>query len=302
MIFRRHSDLPLKGDATSRFLPWIIGVMVFLATLSVAGLLLAQDVTQRWRSALAGTLTVQVPPPFGETDPQAQLADVLQILRGTPGIARAEPVSIEQSRALLEPWLGSGQIIDELPLPRLIDVALMPGARLDFAALETRLAGIAPGIVLDDHGRWLGDLVRVARSVELVAATAVLLVALTAVLAVVFAVRTGLAIHREVIDVLHLVGARDSYIAQQFARHALTLSLRGSIPGALFALVLLLGVTMLANGGAEGLAAEGFLSADLWRILQPLDWAALAAVPVGAVLLAVLATRLAVMRALSRLV
>ena len=63
MIFRRHSDLPLRGDATSRFLPWIIGVMVFLATLSVAGLLLAQDVTERWRSALAGTLTVQVPPP-----------------------------------------------------------------------------------------------------------------------------------------------------------------------------------------------------------------------------------------------
>lgn len=302
MIFRRHSDLPLRGDATSRFLPWIIGVMVFLATLSVAGLLLAQDVTERWRSALAGTLTVQVPPPFGETDPQAQLEEVLQILRGTPGIARAEPLSIDQSRALLEPWLGSGQIIDELPLPRLIDVALRPGARLDFAVLETRLAGIAPGIVLDDHGRWLGDLVRVARSVELVAATAVLLVALTAVLAVVFAVRTGLAIHREVIDVLHLVGARDSYIARQFARHALTLSLRGSIPGTLFALALLAGIAVLANGGAEGLAAEGFLAADLWGILRPMDWVALAAVPVGAVLLAVLAARLAVMRALSRLV
>lgn len=302
MIFRRHSDLPLRGDATSRFLPWIIGVMVFLATLSVAGLLLAQDVTQRWRSALAGTLTVQVPPPFGEADPQAQLAEVLQILRSTPGIARAEPLSIDQSRALLEPWLGSGQIIDELPLPRLIDVALRPGARLDFAALETRLAGIAPGIVLDDHGRWLGDLVLVARSVELVAATAVLLVALTAVLAVVFAVRTGLAIHREVIDVLHLVGARDSYIAQQFARHALTLSLRGSVLGALFALALLLGIAVLATGGADGLAAEGFLPADIWQILQPLDWAALAAVPVGAIVLAVLATRLAVMRALSRLV
>jgi len=300
MIFRRHSDLPLRGDATSRFLPWIIGVMVFLATLSVAGLLLAQDVTERWRSALAGTLTVQVPPPFGETDPQAQLEEVLQILRGTPGIARAEPLSIDQSRALLEPWLGSGQIIDELPLPRLIDVALRPGARLDFAVLETRLAGIAPGIVLDDHGRWLGDLVRVARSVELVAATAVLVVALTAVLAVVFAVRTGLAIHREVIDVLHLVGARDSYIARQFARHALTLSLRGSIPGTLFALALLAGIAVLANGGAEGLAAEGFLAADLWGILRPMDWVALAAVPVGAVLLAVLAARLAVRRALSR--
>ena len=107
---------------------------------------------------------------------------------------------------------------------------------------------------------------------------------------------------REVIDVLHLVGARDSYIARQFARHALTLSLRGSIPGTLFALALLAGIAVLANGGAEGLAAEGFLAADLWGILRPMDWVALAAVPVGAVLLAVLAARLAVMRALSRLV
>ncbi|KZD12718.1 cell division protein FtsX [Oceanibaculum pacificum] len=302
MFWRRHSDLPLRGDASSRFLPWIVAVMVFLAVLAVAGLLAAQNVVGRWQWALSGTLTVQVPPPTDAKTAatlEGRIGQIVDLLRRTPGIASATPLSEPETRALLEPWLGAGTAIEELPLPRLIDVTLIPNAGVDFAALEGRLAALAPGATLDDHGRWLGDLVRLAQSVEAVAAAIVALVALAAVAAVVFAVRTGLAIHREVIDVLHLIGARDSYIAREFARQAFTLSLLGALLGALLAGGAL-AVLQRMGQGLDGAPAPmaGMLSLGL----EMADWILLATVPLVAILLSVITARLSVIRALSRLV
>ncbi|MBU2090703.1 MAG: cell division protein, partial [Alphaproteobacteria bacterium] len=117
MFWRRHSDLPLRGDASSRFLPWIVAVMVFLAVLAVAGLLAAQEVVGRWQWALSGTLTVQVPPPVdaaGATNMEDRIGKAVELLRRTPGVASSEALSEAETRALLEPWLGAGAAIDGL--------------------------------------------------------------------------------------------------------------------------------------------------------------------------------------------
>jgi cell division transport system permease protein len=296
--FSARSDLPLEGDSASRFLPWVVAVMVYLAVLALAGALAAHDAVGRWNRALTGSLTVQIAVPAGERNLEAVMADrvdrAVELLRRTAGIDRAQPLSADQVAALLEPWLGGGAIVDELPLPALIDVALVPGVRLDLTALAERLAAAVPGAVLDDHGRWLKDLVRLALAAQAAAALVLALVIGCAMAAVVFAVRTSLSIHRDVVEILHLVGARDAYIARQFQRHALGLSLKGGAIGWCLALVTL-------AGGAWAL-----LSLDVAVVPRIdfgwIEWVSLILPPFAAAGIAVVAARIAVLRALGRLV
>ncbi|MBM3597548.1 MAG: cell division protein [Alphaproteobacteria bacterium] len=293
-----RTDLPLKGDAASRFLPWVVAVMVYLAVLALAGALLARDSVLRWSRSLTGTLTVQIAVPAGERNLDVAMADridrTLELLRRTPGIDRAQALSADQISALLEPWLGGGAIVDELPLPALIDVALVPGARVDLKALAERLAAAVPGAALDDHGKWLKDLIRLALAAQAAAGLILLLVTGCAVAAVVFAVRTSLAIHRDVVEILHLVGARDRYIASQFQRHALALSLKGGLSGWLLALITL--------GGA----AWALLSLDAALMPRPslawLEWLLILLPPFAATGIAVLTARLAVHNVLGRMI
>src|SRR5205085_9004373 len=140
----------------------------------------------------------------------------LRALRATPGVERAEPLDDKANAALLERWLGPGLAADELRLPRLIDLHVDPARALDPAALAKRLAAAAPSARLDDHRGWLDRLFDVARAIELVAAAIVALVAGAAVTSIVFATRTGLAIHRATVELLHVIGARDTFLAAQF--------------------------------------------------------------------------------------
>src|SRR5262249_4790945 len=162
---------------------------------------------------------------------------------------------------LVAPWLGTGDIGDDLPLPDLIAVMLRPGANLDAAALGQRLAAAVPGGAVDDHKPWLAGLPRLIDAGRLgggvrlgagglggVAAIVLGLVVLAAVATVVFVTRTGLDVHRRVIDIVHLVGATDGYIAGQFQANALTLGLLGGIGGLALAGLTLVVVAALLSG------------------------------------------------------
>jgi cell division transport system permease protein len=290
MIWRRpRLDLPLERDGSGRFLTLIIALMVYLAGLALAAALLLTATAERWDRGLAGTLTVQLP-----ADQAAQMGPVLALLRASPGIAKATPLDQTRSAALLEPWLGSGPEIAELPLPRLIDVRITPGERVDLDDLRRRLADTAPGAALDDHRRWLDPLLRAAAAIRLAAAAVLVLVAGAAVLTVVFTTRAGLAVHHGVIEVLHLIGARDGYVARQFERQALRLGFRGGLVGLGLAVLTLAGVLY---AGRTGVAPRLLPTLSFGAV----EWLALAALPFGAALVAMLTARLTVLRALRRL-
>jgi cell division transport system permease protein len=291
----RRSDLPLAGDESSRFIPWIEALMVYLATLALAGALAAGSAVERWSRGLAGSLTVQIMP-GAEADTGAlkqRVAAATALLEATPGIARAEALSDERIAKLLEPWLGAAGI-RELPLPALIDVRLKPGARIDVAALAAEVAKKVPGASLDDHQRWLRELITLGRSVELVAVLVLALIAAAGATATVFSTRTALAIHHGVIEVMHLIGAQDSYVARQFQAHALAIALRGGAVGFAAAVLTVLAVRMIAGEGGVALAPA--LS------LAPWQWASLAAPPILTALIAMLTARATVLGALARMV
>lgn len=289
-----RNDLPLGKDGSARFLPWIVGAMVYLAALALAGALAAGELVSGWRAELTGALTVALTQPVEATDldRQARLDLALAVITATPGVAGAEVIGPDAMAALIGPWLGPDAAAADLPLPDLIAVELAPGAEVDAAALAQRLAQAVPEARLDDHRDWLSRAERLAWLVRLLAALVLGLVGAAAALAVLLVTRTGLDIHREVIELVHLLGAPDSYIARQFQRHALV---QGFVGGAL--------------GLAAGIAT---LSAIGWLVrllggglLPPLrlgwgDWAIIAGLPTAAALVAMLTARIAVLRTLGR--
>jgi len=290
-MFRQHFDLPLGEDGSGRFVPWIVAVMVYLATLSVAAGMAVNRSVDKWNIGLEGTVTVEIAASNAAAEGAGErMARALSLLRETTGVRSATPIPDDEIARLLEPWLGQGDIPLTLPIPQLIDVRLVAGTKLNLDALATLLANAVPGARLDDHQYWTERLSDFGRSVQTTSAFIVALVALAGAGTVVFATRAGLAIHQEVIELMHLVGSRDSYIAGQFQAHAMSLSLRGGVVG------LALGATTL--GILRGIAApiEGSLLPTV--NITAGAWAVLAALPLLAGLIATITARVTVVRAL----
>ncbi|HKW52403.1 MAG TPA: cell division protein [Stellaceae bacterium] len=296
---RRGFDIPLHRDGSGRFLPWLIALMVYLAGLALAGTLVLNGALQRWDRSVAGTLTVQLPP--APSDPgkgDGGLAAALQLLRITPGVVSAEPLSSEAISRLVEPWLGNALSAEELALPRLVDLRIDFDQPPDLAVLKTRLAAAAPGAVLDDHRPLFDRLALLMLSIEVTTLAILALIGATAVLTVVFTTRTGLAVHHAVIEVLHLIGAQDGYIAGQFERQALGLGLRGGFLGLALTVVTLYAIAHPA--AAAAVLGQRVRLLPAFEIL-PWHWLLLALLPFAAALIAMVTARITVLRALARM-
>lgn len=301
-----RNDLALARDPSTRFLPGLLAVLVYLAVLAAVGGLTAHGFVENWDRRLAGTLTVQIPPVVGpeaeasrETSAERRDA-VLRLLRVTPGIADARPLPEAETAALLEPWLGP-ELVGALPMPTLVDVRLAPGQPLDRDALAERLENAAPGTALDDHARWLADARALGRSIAATGLVVIVLVSLAAVLAVVFAVRTGLGVHRNEIEILHLIGAPDRFIAGQFQRHTGRLAMAGAMAGAVLAAATLAALQWTAADAAAVSGPVGLASLLTAVEFGLRDWIALVALPVAATLIATLTARASVLVSLARL-
>ncbi|MCH8110627.1 MAG: FtsX-like permease family protein [Proteobacteria bacterium] len=268
-----HSDLSFDSDASRHFVPLIVAVMVYLATLALAGSMSVGGTVDRWRDDVRGSMTVQLPGrPGGQTSPEAvaNIKAVTDALLATPGVASAAPLPVSDIQALLEPWLGDADLTADLPVPVLIDVTLDDGVSLDPKGLAQRLAVIVPGVQVNDNGASLERLVRLARSVQWVAGIIVALVGGAATAIIVFATRAGMSAHRKTIELLHLIGAHDSYIARQFQFRLLVLSLIGGVLGLVFGAVTLIVLTILSSQVQASLVPRLSLTASHWAILAML--------------------------------
>lgn len=289
-----RSDLPLANDASGRFLPWIIGCMVYLATLALAAAIIADGLADRWRADLAGTYTIQIPPRLDVTSDErkADLDKVVELATAAVNVARVKILDEADKARLLEPWFGTTGLPDDVRLPDLVVIEMVDGGALDLASIDGKLRAIAPGASIEDHARWQGDLAAFTRSVTTLATIAIIFIIIAAIATIVFVTRTGLEIHRRVIEIVHLVGAQDSYIAKQFLIHALRQGLIGGVAGVMLAALTLLLIERMMANGATALLPELSLRAGQWLLL------ALAPLGVGAV--SMITAHLTVLRALGR--
>jgi cell division transport system permease protein len=266
--------------------------MVYLAVLALTGVLILHSAVDRWQRGEVGTLTLQLMPQENESA-GARIVLAEDILGGIEGVLAVRVVPQSESLALIERWLGVGNVPDNLPLPRLIDIDIAPGSGINAESLEQRLAESLPGISVDDAKEWLDRLADFGRSLELLAIAVVILIGLAAVATVVFTTRMGLSIHRNVIELLHLIGARDGYVAAQFQRQAMMLGLRGGVIGIAFAVATLYGLRHVAGRLDTPLAPDVLVAH--WA------WALLAAVPIITALIAMITARVTALRELGKM-
>jgi cell division transport system permease protein len=254
----------LAMNGSGRLLPLVVALLVYVAGLAGVGLLVIDDTQRASEHALAAALTLQVPAEASN----ARVETILALLRQTPGIVSVHLLEPAETARLLEPWLGSVPI-DELPVPRLIDLRIDPTGKIDLAELRQKLASVVPDSRLDDHRRWPQEMNEAGRRIEGILAvgiaTALLLVAASAAVAA----RTALMADRPVVELLHLLGAADAVIAGGLATRWLRLGLMGGVIGAIAALL-----TILALSGAgtivqlpAQIAVNGAADWRVWGIL-----------------------------------
>ena len=261
-IGQRFPVVPHDG-ASGWPLVAVIAILAFLAAFAAGSAVLVATSSAQWRAALTQEATIQVRPIAGR-DEEADVARAAFLARETPGVRAVEPLSRQDAERLLEPWLGAGLDLSELPVPRIVVLKLDPGARPDLPRLALRLKIDVPGASLDDHGAWLARLSTVTTGIVVAALAAVALVLLASAGAIAFATRGVVAGQRDVIEVLHFVGAGRGYVARLFARRFARLGLVGGLIGSLAAAVLLAVATWLSGGtisiGPSAYAAIGLIA------------------------------------------
>ena len=234
------------SSISGRALVAVIAIMSFLAALTLGAVVLVRGAAAEWQSQVAREMTIQIRPAEGR-DLEAAVGRAVDLVRATPGIADAKALSSQESARLLEPWLGSGLSLDELPIPRMIVVTIAAGGTPDLDRLRKTLAERVAGASLDDHRGWVERMRRVTRATVAVGVGVLGLVLAATVLLVAFATRGAMAANRAIVEVLHFVGAKNRYIAGQFQRHFLWLGLKGASIGGGIAVALFLGAGMLAD-------------------------------------------------------
>jgi cell division transport system permease protein len=293
-------DLGLRRALSDRLLPFLVAAMAFLAALTFAGAMATANLARHWQRGAEAELTIQVPTPDGPAIGRAgdRLDAVLGILRGEAGVLSAKAMTSRELTDLLKPWLGaSGRSLD-LPLPAVISVQLAPGGQMP-GGLAARLQAAAPETMMESADIWAQRLSALARSLQACAAVALLLVIAVAVAVVTVATRAGLAARRDSIEIVHGLGATDSYIAGRFARRAMRLAGAGGVGGAVAALPVLLWLAALAAPFTQGTGAEGGAPALL--ALPIALWIALPALPLAAATIGYVTAEVTVRRWLRRL-
>jgi len=250
-------DTPLvpRNSISGRALIAVVAIMTFLASLTTGAVILVAGAASEWQADVAREVTIQIIPASGR-DLDAAADKAAAAARAFPGIGDVRVYSKAESSKLLEPWLGSGLTLDELPMPRLIVVKIARGAAPDIPQLRRMLAEQVPGATLDDHRGWI-DRMRAMAGTAVAAGIAILLLVIAAtMLSVTFATRGAMATNKPVIEVLHFVGAKNGFIAGRFQRHFLLLGLRGGAIGGGVAIVLFALAGVISNWFAGSAGAE----------------------------------------------
>lgn len=299
-IFKKYKyDIALEEGVGAHLVTWVTGLMVFFMTLMLAANVGLAELTKNWVTGLSGSLTVEIQPPVsadGKVAPEQQKAftdsvqKILWMAQQHPAVAEARALSKDEITALISPWLGE-KMTDDIALPALIDLKLNPDA--DTAKLQSDIRGLVPSATIDTHDETLDDVrtvVNTARAFVLLLTSVITLLAVVAISGI---VSSKFSIHKGEAEILHLLGASDEYVAEQFRRHTLQGTLKGAIVGVGCMIFTLLVIGYVTH------AVDAAILPHLR--LSPASWAMLIFAPILiGTAIAHMTAQVTVMRALAR--
>jgi cell division transport system permease protein len=260
MIERILGFLPARGGAApivpeksvaGRTLLLLITIMSFLSAVTLGGVVLVQKSAIAWSADVGREVTIQIRPVEGEVM-ESNLRTAVSLAQSTPGVASARALTIEESQQLLEPWLGAGLDLTAIEIPRLVVVQLADPVEADIEGLGRNLAAVK-GASLDTHAAWRQQLNTMAGTIVVSGLLVLVLIGAATVLAIVFATRGAMATNREIVDVLHYIGASNRFIAGEFQGRFLSIGLQGGLLGTIASLLFF---TVIGTAAGNMLSSE----------------------------------------------
>ena len=242
--------VPEKSVA-GRTLLLLITIMSFLSAVTLGGVVLVQKSAIAWSADVGREVTIQLRPVDGEVM-ETSLRTAVSLAQSTPGVASARALSVEESQDLLEPWLGAGLDLTAIEIPRLVVVQLADVVDADIEGLQRNL-GSVEGASLDTHAAWRQQLNTMSGTIVLSGLLVLILIGAATVLAIIFATRGAMATNREIVDVLHYIGASNKFIAGEVQGRFLSIGLQGGLLGTVAALLFF---TLIGTAAGNMLSSE----------------------------------------------
>lgn len=231
---KQKTDIYFSGDDSHAFLPWVIGIMACMATLLLClGVSVSGWIVDR-SGNYSHSFTVNIP--AAADDANSKMMNAKNMLETLPGVTKVAQIGEDKLRDMLSAWLGSGDAVNALPLPIVLEVTTKENAVFDFSDIQARLDEIVPGTEIDAHERWVASFSDFSSALRTIMTILATLIVLGLALMIAFTSRASLKLHARTVGLLHSVGAEDDYIMRQFQHEAFMVTLRGAVPGCLTAL------------------------------------------------------------------
>ena len=259
---RRRYDLPLNKSAGTGFLILLIGLMTFLGVMALVGSFALGSMTQRWSSGLENKMTIEIPADDGKGNIRSSeeietlSAEVHRRIEGQNFIRSSDVLSRNDIQNLLSPWLGEEDSLADIPMPGLVSVQLITMNDTIMDKMLRDLQEVVPNVHLDTHESWLADILRLTGALQFATIIISVIIGVTTAIAIAGAVKSRIAIHKKDVELLHLMGASDTYISRQFQRHALILALQGSLAGTFGGVLIILIIGYFAGDTSQALLPD----------------------------------------------
>lgn len=298
-LLRKHYDLPFDKDKSSRFLIILISLMTLLAVFALSSSFALSSINTRWTSGLENKLTIEIPAHDSNsvllTKDQitSKSRKIMSLLENLPSVETAYILDDSEINSLIKPWLGENILLSDIPLPKLISVNLLDSSPHTVDIIKEKVHKIMPGAYVDTHESWLNDILKLTNTLKFAACILLLVISTTTIIAVAEAIRSRMAEYFEELELLHIMGASDNYIAKQFQRYSLILSLKGAIIGVLSGLLMIYFLCWLSGEMEIGLLPEFRLNAYHYFLIMTL--------PLAVSFIGILSARMTVMNVLSKL-
>lgn len=270
----RKNDSFTEDEDSSVFMYVLTSIYMYLFIVVLAIVMTINSMASNWEKDIMGSITIQILPIEDENKhvdikkTQTQTDNVLNFMENVSGVAQVRLLDKETVEKLLTPWLGNKVDISLLPIPQLLDIKLKNDAEINYDEITRGLHKVTPNASIDNHRLWLNKLLKFAASLRNIALAILLMVAVICAFSIYYSARTSLGINIESIEILHIIGANDDYIARHYARNYAKIGFFAGIIGLLIAVpcILLIGKYGLSTG--SGLLNGAGLSGYAWALIM----------------------------------
>ena len=270
----RRNEIPTDDEETSVFMYVLSSIYMYLFVVVLAMVMAINTMVTNWEKDILGAVTIQVSPIEDENKKidvaktEEQLNKVLQYVENAKGVKSVHILDNKTVERLMTPWLGNKIDVESLPIPRLLDVQLKEDAEINYDEMTQGLHKVSANASIDNHRLWLNRLLKFAASLKTLALCVLLMVAGICAFSIYYSARTSLGINLNSIEILHIIGAKDDYIAKQYAKSYAKIGFFSGVIGLIFAIPSIVLVSKYSISTGSGLLNGAGLSAFHWFFMM----------------------------------